>query len=117
MLLQRKCKFSGELFSPKRNNQLYLNRQNQIAFNNHKALIKRKAKSEIDKLLDNNRTILMNVLNGEKSIIKHKEYLLGAGFHFGVFSYQKKVGEVLFSGIYEYGIGKKDETHYQLIRF
>ncbi|OFX55457.1 MAG: hypothetical protein A2046_12310 [Bacteroidetes bacterium GWA2_30_7] len=115
--MQIKDILTGELFTQKKITQKFANRQNQIRYNNLKAQKKRIEKSFIDKSLDKNRTIIMNLLNGEKSIIKHKEFLLGAGFHLGVFSFQKKIGELLFSGIYEFGIAKKDETHFQLIRF
>jgi hypothetical protein len=42
------------------------------------------------------RAILKRILNGEKETVKSLDYLLGAGFHFGVNTHTIKKGEKQF---------------------
>ncbi len=93
---------TGEIFTPSRSDQKFASRQNQIRYNNLKAKNKRKAKAEIDRTLDNNRSILKRILGDKKQIIKSRDYLLGAEFHFGITTHKIERDGKLWSCIYEY---------------
>jgi len=104
--------YTGETFTPKRNNQFFALPENQIAFNNRKAAIKRKEKANIDKPLDKNRRILKQLLGTEKAIMKSKEFLLGSGYNFRYFTHQVLVENEKADCIYEYVIKKKENQNY-----
>ncbi len=95
---------TGELFTPSRSDQKFANRQNQIRYNNLKARQKRRAKAEIDRTLDTNRTILKKLLGTKKEVIKSRDFLLGAGFHFGISTHKIEKDNKLWSCIYEYAL-------------
>ncbi|WP_027392966.1 hypothetical protein [Aquimarina latercula] len=107
---QIKDLLTGVEFTPTRSDQRFATRENQIRYNNLKARQKRKAKSEIDRALDVNRNILKKILGNHKEIIKSRDYLLGAGFHFGITTHKIKREGKLWSCVYEYAlINIKDE--------
>ena len=81
--MERKDPLTGEEFYPKRSNQFLASRENQTRFNNLKASKKRKVKYLVDSILDKNRKVLAKILGDELEIIKSKEFLRGAEFHFG----------------------------------
>lgn len=114
--MQRKDPLTGELFSPTRNNQLFATRKNQIRFNNNKANQKRQQKSIIDKILDNNRNILIRLLSSKKEIKLSKDYLLGAGFNFGCISHNRNIEGTIWTCIYEYGYLKTSTNEYRIIK-
>lgn len=74
---------TGEAFIKKRSNQVFENRENQIRYNNLQAYEKRKAKAQIDKFLDRNRIVLKVTLGSHIEITRSRDYLEGAGLHFG----------------------------------
>jgi len=106
-----------EVFYKKRNNQKFANPQNRITFNNLKARKKRAAKSHVDRRLDLNRTILKRILGDKTEAVVSKDYLLGAGFLFPYFSYQKAVKDLTYAGIYEFGITRTTDDKYKIIKF
>lgn len=110
--MPRKCLQTGELFTPHRYNQKFSSRKAQIEFNNIKAREKRLIKSPVDKVLDKNRTILLNILGREKQIAKNVQFLLGAGFNFKYFSqslmYENKPCQVIYEFII---ISNGDKTY------
>ena len=73
----------------RRNNQRFASRENQIRYNNIKAQEKRNIKSQVDRVLDKNRTNLHKLLDGKTEITKSHDFLLGAGFGFGYFSFYR----------------------------
>ncbi len=95
---------TGEPFTPTRSDQKFANRQNQIRYNNLKAREKRKAKGQIDRTLDTNRSILKKLLGNKKEVIKSRDYLLGAGFHFGISTHKIEREGKLLSCVYEYAL-------------
>ncbi len=105
-----------ESFIPERTNQRFASRKNQIKYNNLKAKEKRLVKSEVDVILDKNRTILRTVLNGNKEIILTRDYLLGAGFHFGCFTHSKIIKEKEYRCIYEYAYSPINNENYDIIK-
>jgi len=114
--MQRKCLYSGEVFTPHRYNQKFRDRKSQIAFNNEVARKKRAIKSPIDRVLDSNRTILINILGRHKEITKSQDFLLGAGFNFRYFNqsvtYDKKPCQL----VYEFAIISNGDKTYTITR-
>lgn len=94
---------TGESFSPRRSNQIFASRANQIRFNNIKARVKRRAKSKVDRSLDKCRTILKDALGDRKSRTLSRDFLLGAGFDFTCITHTVKIEEDLYYFLYELG--------------
>jgi len=106
--------FTGELFVPKRTNQKFANRINQIQYNNHLALLKRKAKAPIEYLLDKNRTVIKNQMGNKSEIIKSREFLLGAGFKFGLITHNVRKNDKIIPCVYEYAIEDIDNEKFKI---
>ena len=106
-----------ESFIPERTNQRFASRKNQIKYNNLKAKGKRLAKAEVDIILDKNRTILRAILNGNKEIIKSRDFLLGAGFHFGCNTHSKIIKNKEYRCIYEYAYTPLNNQDYDIIKY
>lgn len=106
-----------EEFTKQRSNQKFSSPKNRIRFNNIKARQKRMIKGSFDRTLDHNRTILLRILGDKQEAIVSKDYLLGAGFSFNYYSFQKGVNEVTYSGIYEFGIAKTSDDKFKIIKF
>ena len=106
--------YSGEGFIPKRYNQKFANRSNQIAFNNHKAREIREKKKPIDSVLEINRKVLLKVLNGKESEIKSREYLLGCGFNFNFFNRSFNKDGVMYQSVYDYALTKENDGRYRI---
>ena len=104
MYISRKDPLTDEIFSPKRSNQRFATRKNQIDYNNIKARNKRQKKAPLDKVLDKNRNILANILLEKNALKKSKEFLLGAGFNFKVFNRSIRSNGKNYQCIYEYGV-------------
>ncbi len=110
MISEKKDPLTGESFIPKRHNQSFANRANQIAFNNNKARRKRLSKAFVDKKLDKNRTILLNLLKDQDEVVKSTEFLNGAGFDFKCFSMSTTIGGKNCQLVYEFAIYKNDNA-------
>jgi hypothetical protein len=106
-----------EEFTKQRSNQKFSSSKNRIQFNNLKARQKRFMKSSVDRILDQNRTILLRIIRDKKETNVSKEYLLGAGFSFSYYSFIKEINEVTYFGIYEFGIAKISGDNYKIINF
>ena len=108
---------TGEAFVPKRSDQKFANRENQVRFNNNKAKEKRKAMATITKALDTNRNILQKLLQHTKSTSKSRDFLLGAGFHFGISTHkiEDSKGE-LWSCIYDYALRLTDDEKFEITK-
>lgn len=106
-----------EEFIKQRSNQKFASSKNRIRFNNLKARQKRLMKGSVDRILDQNRTILNRILGDKTEIIVSKDYLLGAGFHFAYYSFHQTIKGITYSGIYEYGIAKTSDDKYKIIKF
>ena len=74
-------------------------------------------KGSIDRILDQNRTILIRILGDKTETIVSKEYLRGAEFSFNYYSFIKEVNTVTYFGIYEFGITKISDEKYKIINF
>ncbi len=107
---------TGEVFIKKRSNQVFASRENQIRYNNRKAGHKRKVKSRVDRKLDKNREILKSVLGDQKEVTKSKDFLLGAGFHFGCQTHSIRKGDITWQCVYEFAYAGDSSNSYKIIR-
>jgi|TARA_B110000238_G_scaffold141213_1_gene152354 hypothetical protein len=103
-----------ESFVPKRSNQKFSCRLNQIKYNNRKAKSKRLAKAPYDKILDANRNILIKIIGEEDDRIVSKDYLLGAGFVFGYFNKSMVQDNINYQCIYNYAITQLKDGKYKI---
>ena len=77
---------TAELFIKSRNNQRFSCAENRIAFHNKKANAERKKMRVCNRPLFVNYKILSEIMNGISRKSFHKEFLLGKGFSFAVFT-------------------------------
>ena len=83
---ERKDPFTGEIFIPKRMNQIYANRKNQIACNNSKAFNKRQENKNTNNVLNKNYETLKRILGDKKEVNVSTDFLRGAQFDFKYFT-------------------------------
>lgn len=108
---------TGESFIKQRNNQVFANRQNQIKYNNLKAMNKRKSIANISRILDKNRTVLKTILGDKTEITKSLDFLLGAGFNFGCSTHSINHDEKKWVCIYDYAYTLIYEKTFKIIKF
>lgn len=114
--MQREDPLTGEQFVPRRMNQRFASRSNQVKFNNLKAARKRKAKARHDRVLDKNRNILQRLLGDKKEVVLSKDYLLGAGFNFRMQTHSLTSGQKVFVCIYDYAYTRLENNQYKIVR-
>ena len=107
---------TGEVFIPGRGNQKFASRSNQIRFNNLKAARKRRAKANVDRVHDRNRTILKRVLGNRSDKTLSRDYLLGAGFDFTCFTHSTKKVEGICHCVYEFGYINTGENSFKIFK-
>jgi len=105
-----------ESFVPKRSNQKFSCRLNQIKYNNLKAKSKRLAKAPYDNVLDSNRNILIRIIGEEDEMIVSLDYLLGAGFDFQIFNRSFKRDGIQYQCVYRYALCLQKSGHYKIIK-
>lgn len=110
----RKDPHTGELFEPKRADQVFANRRNQIAFNNAKARKRRGLTRSLDLKLKKNRTLLERLLGEANSIEIARNTLLSHGFDFGLFNRLLKKGSADVYGVYEFYLFPKDQNTFEI---
>lgn len=76
-----------EVFYKKRNNQKFASAENRIYYHNKRANKLRQVMNSINRPLFVNHKILTEIMEGKSKAIFHKQYLLGKGFTFGVFTH------------------------------
>ena len=84
--LEIKDPLTGEMFLPKRSNQLFKTAANRNKFNNNKAKAFRRETASINKALQKNLNICKELLSTKNEAIFHKEFLLGKGMNFAVYT-------------------------------
>lgn len=109
--------YSGEYFYPNRSNQKFASRENQIAFNNARAKVKRDYLNEIDSCVHRNWRILLEILGDDRTTIKSEEFLSGYGYDFRFLNNIRKEGDQAYFAIYNVGIRQLDPKNYELINF
>jgi hypothetical protein len=93
MMKLRVDPLTGNKFIPKRANQKYENRANQIQHNNLVAKEKNTLKSQIESCIIHNESILRKILQDKNEAIVSKDFLLGAGFNFSYHTQSVKIGK------------------------
>lgn len=108
---------TGEVFYPKRSNQVFASRKNQTAFNNAKAKSYRDKLVPINNELRKNWLILSKILEGRESAIISKDYLLGAGYNLSYYNNYSSFNNNPYYGIYEFGIRPLNNPNYEIVKF
>jgi len=114
--LKRTDPLTGELFTPKRSNQFYANRKNQIRFNNEKQKLTRKENATANRFITANKKILRTILGEAKEVVRSKDYLLGAGFRFDYFTNYTRYGNGWVYSNYEYCIVLLENNNYKIFK-
>ena len=109
---------TGEKFQPKRKNQRFANPRNRIAYNNLKVQTEKESKPFIDKPLQCNHRILIELINPNEVKTFSKDFLNGKGYNFSVMShyetYYDKVSPALYNFIFiDLGENKSTITIYR----
>lgn len=114
----RTCPLSNDEFQPTRNNQIFSSKENRIIFHNQQNNQLRKRLSYINKQLLLNFRILNDVLDGEKETITHKQFLLGKGFSFSVFTHlsMSKFSNNYCYSVYEVKYERIDDDNYKITK-
>ena len=93
--------FTSEEFTPKRHNQRFACRANQIAYNNMLARKKRELLRESSTKLNTNRSVLKKLLErGEKNV--SRDFLRGAGLDFNYFTQNTSDEKGNYMAVYDY---------------
>jgi hypothetical protein len=100
----RKDPLTGEAFEPKRSNQKFANRANQIRNNNSKAKVKRDRIGKIQKALWKNYNILSDLMINKISHSVSEDFLHGKGFDFRVNTHLITENRTNYACIYEFMI-------------
>ena len=107
--------FTSEDFTPKRHNQRFACRANQIAYNNKLAREKRELLRVPNTKLNTNRTVLKKLY--ESGIRKvSKEFLRGAGLNFLYFTQNYNHEGKQFHAAYEYLIEVLDNQKFIIFK-
>ena len=109
--------YSGEYFYPNRSNQKFASRENQIAYNNARAKVKRDYLNEIDSCVHRNWRILLELLGNNRIIIKSEAFLNGYGYDFRFLNNIRTEGGNAYFAIYNVGIRQIDFNNYEIINF
>lgn len=109
--------YSGETFYPKRSNQRFATRENQIAYNNAKAKKERDLHTKYDNLIKKNWNILRVILGNKEKVVQTQDYLLGKGYSFRFFNNMRTQEDVSFYGVYDYGIRSLGDGQFEIINF
>ena len=112
----RTCSYSGESFIPTRQNQIFASKENRILYHNQINNQLRKRLSIINKQLLLNFRILIDILDGDYERKVHKEFLLGKGFSFSIFTHLSisKVSKNYCYSVYEVSYERIDDDNYKI---
>lgn len=107
---------TGEEFVPKRSNQKFATRENQIKFNNLKAAEERKAKARTRKILNSNRKVLKKVLGDKDEVKRSYDHLEGAGLDFGYNTHTITFGDVKWICVDDYAYTVIGENLFKIVK-
>lgn len=113
---KRVCLYSKMEFTPKRNNQLFANKEFRTAYHNQKNNSLRKKLSKINNQLLNNYKILTAIMYNKNECEIHREFLCGKGYCFSVHTHFEKTNGVITYAVYEFSLIKKNDTTYLIRR-
>ena len=107
---------TGEEFETNRVNQNFASAKNRIKYYNEKAKMLRQKAAFINKPLHNNLRILDELMANTKELSKHKEFLLGKGFNFGVHTHYEKYKGTKRIALYQYIIIPLENEQIKIIK-
>jgi hypothetical protein len=115
-MILRKDLLTGENFYG-RINQNFSKSSNRIKYYNNKATIIRHSKRGIDIMLHKNYLIIVELIEKNNNRSYHKEYLLGKGYSFNVYTHLVKYENKQHFAIYDYIILHDEEFNYKFIKY
>ena len=112
----RKDPYTGELFTPRRLNQVYASRKNQVSHNNARAPKGRQARLPVLRILERNWQILDQVLGQNPESITSADHIHGLGFNFHYFTHRIQDGKQAWYGIFNLAYRSHEHGHIQIRR-
>ena len=113
---ERKDLLTGELFTPNRINQKFARPENRIVYYSEKANQIRHHLSAINKPLLAHWKILNELLSGKTEAVFNKQFLLGKGISFELFTNYDEYDGKPVNAIYEYIIIKLSDDQIKIIK-
>lgn len=102
--------YAGEEFIPKRKNQIYATRKNQVDHNNYRARAQRIIKGKVSRMLNQNWKIMDNLLKALTEMELSIEFLKGKGFDFSAFTQISSQNDQPIYMVYNYYWRKINNT-------
>ena len=115
-MIEKTDLLTGEKFIPKRINQNFIRPANRIKFYNEKANQLRHSSSNINKPLHINHRILIELLADKSEAVHHKQFLVGKGFSFGVFTHWENIDGKDRNATYNFIIIPLEKDHIKIIK-
>jgi hypothetical protein len=113
---KRVCPYSKLEFIPKRNNQLFANKEYRIAFHNEIQNSFRWRLSAINKEIISSYKTLIEILEEKKSMVVHYQFLKGKNFSFKVFTGVSKTDKGIAYELYDTSFLRIDENNYLITK-
>lgn len=109
--------YTKEEFIPKRKNQVFASEKNKSDYHNEQAAILREKRAKIDKKINNNHRILLQLLEKENTVEINENILKGKGYSFEVYNHYVKHEDRYVNAIYEFIVFKvKNSNNIKIIR-
>ncbi len=105
-----------EVFYKKRNNQKFATAYNRVAYHNRRANKLRQEMNSVNRPLFVNNKILLEIMSGRQKATFHKQFLLGKGFQFGVFTHYTDWEGTSRPSLYNFIILNYSEDKIQIIK-
>lgn len=103
--------YTKEEFIPKRRNQIFATEKNKSDYHNEQAAFLREKRAKIDKKINSNHRILLQLLEKVNSIEIDEKILEGKGFFFNVYNHLVKHENRYVNAIYEFIIFKENNSN------
>jgi hypothetical protein len=81
------CPYSGEIFTPKRRNQVFASAKNRRAYHNENASALRRIQSPINRSLEKNLLLITSLVKKGETKIFNREELLLKGYNTNFFTH------------------------------
>ncbi|WP_299095348.1 hypothetical protein [uncultured Winogradskyella sp.] len=107
---------TGEEFVPKRSNQKFASRENQIRYNNLQAAKERQAKAKTRKILNSNRKALQKVLGPNDEIVRSLDFLKGAGLDLQYCTHTIRINNLNWTCIDDYAYALIDTNIFKIVK-
>ena len=108
--------FTKEQFYPKRLNQKFASRANQIKFNNRKAQKKRIAHHKAQRALNRNWEICKRLLGDKNEVIKSKDWLEALEYNFHYCTHFEDCEGDVYPATHEFILITLPDNKYKIVR-